>query len=75
MDEFTPQALARLKALEPVFGIDPDAPVTSPVNIAETGDGEDAGWHTQRATERGGLTDSAITRGVRPRMMACKAGG
>jgi hypothetical protein len=28
-------ALARLKGLEPVFGIDPDAPVTSLVNIAE----------------------------------------
>ena len=34
--EPTPEALARLRALAPVFGVDPDAPVTSPMIIAET---------------------------------------
>jgi hypothetical protein len=34
--EATPDALARLKALAPVFGVDPDAPPTSPGAGAET---------------------------------------
>ena len=38
--EATPEALARLKALAPIFGVDPNAPMTSPAIIAETRDAE-----------------------------------
>jgi pimeloyl-ACP methyl ester carboxylesterase len=48
--EATPDALARLKALAPVFGVDPDAPPTSPRAGGDNARGDDA-CHTQRAPQ------------------------